>query len=201
MLKAIWECVHGSGDGHHQAVTTTSQWKEAEKSHDFEDPRDANLADKIIDAMHNADKTGEELRTRVSGFVNVKNWTESLAKAVLARLDDGVRKGTMGRKGPLKEAFDKAVAAAVGFAKEHPVWATLIALGILAVLLPWAIEALGFGELGPVEGMPQYCNAICDWRRLLTTDFWQAPLRRGGRRGMQGMCLWEACSPSCSDWE
>lgn len=56
-------------------------------------------------------------------------------------------------KGPLKKAYDDAVAAAVGFAREHPVWTTLIALGILVILLPWVIEALGFGEAGPVAGM------------------------------------------------
>ncbi len=61
-------------------------------------------------------------------------------------------------KGPLKEAYDKAVAAAVGFARDHPVWTTLIAIGILVVLLPWVLEGLGFGELGPIEGMlsPQH---------------------------------------------
>ncbi|EXJ55687.1 hypothetical protein A1O7_08616 [Cladophialophora yegresii CBS 114405] len=52
-------------------------------------------------------------------------------------------------KGPLKDAFVKAVDAAAGFARDHPVWTTLIAVGILAVLLPWAVEALGFGVEGP----------------------------------------------------
>ena len=103
--------------------------------------------------MQDAEKTGEELRMRVSNVVKVTNWTESLAKAVLARLDEAVKAGTIVKNGPLKEAFDKAVAAAVEFAKEHPVWTTIIALGILVELLPWVIEALGFAELGPVEGM------------------------------------------------
>jgi hypothetical protein len=59
----------------------------------------------------------------------------------------------MALKGPLKEAYDKAVteaAKSADFARDHPVWTTLIALGILAVLLPWVIEALGFGVEGPV---------------------------------------------------
>lgn len=29
---------------------------------------------------------------------------------------------------------------------------TLVAIGILVILVPWAVEALGFGELGPIEG-------------------------------------------------
>jgi hypothetical protein len=53
----------------------------------------------------------------------------------------------------MKEAFEKAISEAVGFAREHPAYCTLIALGILVALgLPWAIEALGFAELGPLEG-------------------------------------------------
>lgn len=29
---------------------------------------------------------------------------------------------------------------------------TVIALGVLAIVAPWILEALGFAELGPVEG-------------------------------------------------
>jgi hypothetical protein len=54
--------------------------------------------------------------------------------------------------GALKEAFDKATEAAVIFAREYPVYVTAIALGILVILFPWMIEALGFGFEGPIEG-------------------------------------------------
>lgn len=58
--------------------------------------------------------------------------------------------------GPMKKAFEQATAAVQRFVKEHPVLVkvtvTLVALGILAVLIPWAIEALGFGRFGPVKG-------------------------------------------------
>ena len=52
----------------------------------------------------------------------------------------------------MKDAFDKAIDAAVEFVKDNPIFCTLVALGILVILAPWAIEALGFGELGPIEG-------------------------------------------------
>lgn len=52
----------------------------------------------------------------------------------------------------MKDAFDKAVDKAVGFARDHPVWCAVIALGILVLLLPWALEALGFAETGPIAG-------------------------------------------------
>ncbi len=57
----------------------------------------------------------------------------------------------------MKEAFDKASTTADQFIKEHPalveVVITVVAIGILALLVPWAVEALGFAELGPVEGI------------------------------------------------
>lgn len=56
----------------------------------------------------------------------------------------------------MKEAFEKASAAAESFVHEHPVLTavivTIVAIGILEMLMPWAIAALGFGEAGPVEG-------------------------------------------------
>jgi len=56
----------------------------------------------------------------------------------------------------MAEAYRRALSAAEEFAREHPVLCTvivpLIVLGILTLLVPWALEALGFGELGPIEG-------------------------------------------------
>lgn len=56
----------------------------------------------------------------------------------------------------MKEAFEKASFAAEEFTKEHPVIVgvvvTVVAVGILVLLVPWAVEALGFAELGPIEG-------------------------------------------------
>ena len=41
--------------------------------------------------------------------------------------------------------------------KEHPfaiaVCVTIIAIGVLVILAPFVVEMLGFGELGPLEGM------------------------------------------------
>ncbi len=48
--------------------------------------------------MQDAEKTGEELRMKVTDVVKVNNWTESLAKAVLARLDDAIKDGSLKEK-------------------------------------------------------------------------------------------------------
>ena len=56
----------------------------------------------------------------------------------------------------MKDVYEKAmqvVADVLEFAKEDPVFCAVVALGILVILAPWAIEAVGFGELGPIQGM------------------------------------------------
>ena len=60
-------------------------------------------------------------------------------------------------------AYTKACEAAKaieGFAADHPlataVFCTIIALGVLVVLTPFVLEALGFASLGPVEGKYYY---------------------------------------------
>jgi hypothetical protein len=63
----------------------------------------------------------------------------------------------------MRDAYDtaaQAVAEVLKFAKDHPVFVAVVALGILVILAPWAIEVLGFGELGPIEGIvgPLYCG-------------------------------------------
>jgi hypothetical protein len=52
----------------------------------------------------------------------------------------------------MEEAFRKMVSEATEFAYNHPYLCTLIALGILALLILRVLEALGFAKLGPVKG-------------------------------------------------
>ena len=59
----------------------------------------------------------------------------------------------------VKAAYEKAVAAVnkvKEWAEEHPemvaVIATLIALGVLALTIPWLMAYLGFTEEGIIEG-------------------------------------------------
>jgi hypothetical protein len=35
----------------------------------------------------------------------------------------------------------------------------IIALGVLAIIAPWVLPELGFGELGPIEGTYTYHEA------------------------------------------
>ena len=91
----------------------------------------------------------------ISNIVLPQSWSSRLAEAVLARLQKQIKDGaSMGDA--FRATFDRALQEAKSFAEEHPVLAavlaTVVVLAILAVVFPWALEALGFAELGPVGG-------------------------------------------------
>ncbi|BDD54463.1 hypothetical protein MAP00_000081 [Monascus purpureus] len=99
-------------------------------------------------------------RKRLDETVGEYGWTEEIGKAVLHGLEQAIRARAK-MTDAVNQAVQTATEAAVGFAKEHPVYCTLIALGVLAILTPWVIEALGFGELGPIEG-----SFAAFWQRM-----------------------------------
>lgn len=118
-----------------------------------------DVANDVLTTLYRAEKRGRDLERTLQGIVSERGWTESLAAAILNTLEAALKEGAS--MGPaMKDAYEKAVEAIekvlrlVGdFKREHPVlfW-SLVAVAILVVLAPWALEALGFAELGPVEG-------------------------------------------------
>ncbi|KIL66898.1 hypothetical protein M378DRAFT_74719 [Amanita muscaria Koide BX008] len=113
-----------------------------------------SLAAEILSTLYAADTNDEHLVQSLQDVVRETGWYEDLAAAVLNGLESALKAAApMGQA--MKDAHDKAaqvVADIWGFAKEHPVFCAVVALGILVILAPWAIEVLGFGELGPIEG-------------------------------------------------
>lgn len=86
-------------------------------------------------------------RKEISSIVTTSSWSSSLAEQIFNNLVRALHAGEAWG-GAAKDALAKAEQAAIGFAKEHPIYTGLIVLGVLVVILPWALEALGFGELG-----------------------------------------------------
>ena len=109
-----------------------------------------------------------------------KKWIRKVARAILHRLEkimavllaptdnndnDGHHHHHHHHHRPklgkaMQKAFDRAVSEAKttlsdipNLPRNHPVYCSLVALGILVLLAPWALEALGFAEAGPVAGM------------------------------------------------
>ncbi len=138
IFRAVYGCIIGQRDNY-DALDEKAP------------PNTQDVATSILDALYDAEKPGQCLERTLDDLVGDYGWYESLAVALLQQLENALRAGVpMGRA--MKDAFEKSVAAATGFAHDHPVFCTLVALGILVVLAPWVIEALGFGEWGPIEG-------------------------------------------------
>lgn len=113
----------------------------------------------VVSILRSAEKEGVELAKKVGDTVGAEGWTEWIAEGILngikAILDEGPEK--MGNA--MKVAYDRASEAADAlfqFTKDHPIATagllTIIAVGILVILAPAVVEALGFAELGPIEG-------------------------------------------------
>lgn len=110
----------------------------------------ASIASDIVTIILTADSP-YTLHKHLNEQVSTESWSEDVAIALLQGLESVIKSGAEMAKASF-DALKQAEDAAIGFARDHPVYATLIALGILAILTPWALELLGFGELGPIEG-------------------------------------------------
>lgn len=128
------------------------------------------VANEVLTALYSAEKPGRNLELTLQGIVSECGWTESLAAAILNALETALKNGAA--MGPaMKDTYEKVVEAiekALGlvrdFEQAHPIlfW-SLVAVGVLVVLSPWAPEALGFAELGPVQGT--LCILMVDCKR------------------------------------
>ena len=105
------------------------------------------MAANILRTLFNADEGGKDLKKRVEDIVGERGWTKDIAKAVLGGIENGLKQSAQMGKA-IKEAFGKAINEAVDFAYKHLYFCVLIAVGVLAILMPWVLEALGFAKLG-----------------------------------------------------
>ena len=154
LVRAIADCLCGS-------PYTEDEYPNEKRALLSHDPRTTEeIAEQVVHAILHAEKGGRDLQKTLNNIVGTNGWTERVAEWTLAKLEQALKEasklGTV-----LKEAYDKACDIAIGiegFVQEHPVFCTVIALGVLVLIAPWAIEALGFGELGPIEGTSTILN-------------------------------------------
>lgn len=118
-----------------------------------------DTANTFVNTIFLAEKTGAELKQSLADILDTNSWRqatwrEKFAKAVFEATQKGIETARP-MSAALREVYDK-VACVVdgieGFVKDHPIVCALIALGILVLLAPWVIEALGFAEGGILEG-------------------------------------------------
>jgi hypothetical protein len=111
-------------------------------------------ASQFVDTLFSAEKNGPELHQALAEIVQTASLKQYFARVVFETLQKAIEKARpMGIA--LGETYDKVVReidGIEGFVKDHPVMCAVIAIGILVVLAPWVIEALGFAEGGILEG-------------------------------------------------
>ncbi|CAG5155429.1 uncharacterized protein ALTATR162_LOCUS3658 [Alternaria atra] len=115
----------------------------------------AETADNVVATLLTTSLTGPALHMHLDSVVGASGWRSNIAEYVLEKLASALQ-ASHERLGPtIRSAYQRAWEAAQsiqGFVIKHPVMSTVIALGVLAIIAPWVLEALGFAELGPVEG-------------------------------------------------
>jgi hypothetical protein len=114
----------------------------------------AQTASQFVDTLFSAEKNGPELHQALAEIIQTASLRQYFAQAVFEALQKAIEVARpMGIA--LGETYDKVVReidSIEGFVKDHPVMCAVIAIGILVVLSPWVIEALGFAEAGILEG-------------------------------------------------
>lgn len=123
-------------------------------------PNHEAIVTQIITLLRTAEKKGRTLTNQLDETVGTEGWTEWIAQKILASLEDVLREGREKLGPAMEKAYDAsntAAEAVFAFKRDHPVafagLLTIIAVGVLVALAPVVVEALGFAELGPLEGM------------------------------------------------
>ncbi|OJJ70327.1 hypothetical protein ASPBRDRAFT_129116 [Aspergillus brasiliensis CBS 101740] len=133
IIKSILDCIRGPSPDVHPT-----------------DARTSAVASDIVNILLTGESR-ESIQKRLHEQVDTNGWSESIAQAILHGLSDAIKAGAE-MAGPAADALTKAKEAGVNFAKEHPVYTFVLALGVIVALAPWVLEVLGFGELGPIAG-------------------------------------------------
>jgi hypothetical protein len=92
------------------------------------------VADDVVATMLATVLTGSALHMQLDGVVGAYGWTENLAKWILEKLSVALQQAHENLGPAIRDAYNKAweVAKGIeGFVIEHPVFCTVIALGVL----------------------------------------------------------------------
>jgi hypothetical protein len=158
-LQAIFACLTCS-DAEPKAVTYLDEKAALLSAHDVRPA--VEIAEDVVATLLHTSLVGPALRMKLDSIVAAYGWRENIAKYVLEKLTQALQYSHENLGPSVRDAYHKAweVAKSIkGFVIEHPVMSIIIALGVLAIIAPWVLPELGFGELGPIEGTYTYHEA------------------------------------------
>lgn len=152
-----------------------------------------------FETLLNAERGGRDLQLDLQDIVaQTGGWKEWMARAILQATIDAIEcSRVMGEA--MREAYEEAEMLAtemIGFIEDHPVLCMVLALGILVILAPAIIHALGFGLAGPIEG-----TASLKIQAMLTANDAQDLLPPRGSQYMVDVSELALFSRTCRSWE
>jgi gamma-glutamyltranspeptidase/glutathione hydrolase len=157
-LNSIFSCLAGKSASTQSPPIREIDRKEKPPVTTQPVPYSDDAADQFVTILKTHEGTREELHRRSKQVVSSSGWTENLAEAIERKIETLLKEGAEMAK-PMAEAVGKATNTAWEFAKEHPVYAGLIAAGTIVAIgvlvefdLIWILRALGFDEVGPRLG-------------------------------------------------
>ena len=163
LIAAIVDCITGVSEADPPYANEKQAFDSTRRVRPLEE-----VAQDVVNTILRAEKAGTGLKAELDAIVGPYGWKERLAEKILEKLGAALQ-GAHDKLGPaIRDAYNKAWQVAneiEGFVIQHPVMCTIIALGVLAIIAPWVIEALGFAELGPLEGAytERYKAEIVRW--------------------------------------
>ncbi|KAM3070357.1 hypothetical protein ACMFMG_010188 [Clarireedia jacksonii] len=123
----------------------------------MDEPNIEDVANGIVTKLFEAEKNDKALQADLQSKVHACGWYDKLAAAILAAMERAINIGKS-MSPAVKAAYDKAVAGVnkvQEWADANPEMAavitTLVALGVIAVMMPWLMGFLGFAEEGIIE--------------------------------------------------
>ena len=151
IVKTFFDCLGGCGD----YTASSVNHFDARSGRDLSGQ---DAADKILNLLFKIkmiDGSLEKSLKDIEYEAGIRNygwdWRQNVYISIFNGLQNAIEKGApMGEV--MKEAFLKATNAAVEFVKDNPQYCAIIAIGILVIMAPWILEAVGFGMEGPIAG-------------------------------------------------
>jgi len=213
LIKTLFPCIPNPRKPHHQAHLPEKKPLLARQSQTYpsypSEKKQPTLSiqeasDQIASVLFHSTAEDIPLQRQVNSIIHqAGGWTESLAEAILTTftrtLSDALSEAIAPASAlpPLiHDALAKVIDAgkqtaelAEWFVEEHPVWTgvilTLVALGVLWLLWPWILGALGFGEEGIIEASwaARWQSSIGNVKKRSLFSFFQ---RLGARIGTKG---------------
>ncbi|RSM11631.1 hypothetical protein CEP52_002866 [Fusarium oligoseptatum] len=96
-------------------------------------PYSDDAADQFVNILQTHSGSRDELHRRLNEVVSANGWTESLAEAILQKMEKLIKEGAKMAQ-PMADAIKKATDTALEFATEHPVYTALIAAGTIVAI-------------------------------------------------------------------